>query len=166
MSDSTDSNAFRLPEVTLTAAGSGREVFLGPGSTPLVLVFHGQDTADQAVAVHKAVRRKYPHGNQVVIASIIDLRSFPSMFHGMVTPVLEKAYLNAASKLPPGADPAEQVVILPDWDGAVHEAVGIQDSTRQAAVIVTDAARTILCRDQGDDPANAAVGALDKLLAT
>lgn len=164
MSDSASSAGATLPEATLTAAGSGRKVDLRNIGTPAILVFHGQDTADAALEVNKAVRREHPGADEVFIASIIDLRSFPGMFHGMVKPELEKAYFNAAGKLPEGADPADLVVILPDWDGAVHDTADVKNSTRQAVIVVADAQGRVFRRDHGDRPADFALAALAELL--
>jgi hypothetical protein len=160
MSDITSDNAARLPDVTLTAAGSEREVNLRQIGVPVILVFHGQDTGDAALEVNKAVRNLYPGVDEVFIASVIDLRSFPSMFRGMVQPALEKAYHNAAGRLPAEADAADLVVLLPDWDGSVHDTVNIKGSTEKAAVVVADGDARILCLDQGDNLAEAALAAL------
>ena len=59
MTDTTSDNASRLPDVTLTAAGSGREVNLRQIGVPVILVFHGQDTGDAALEVNKTVRKQY-----------------------------------------------------------------------------------------------------------
>jgi hypothetical protein len=160
MSDNTSDNAARLPDVTLTAAGSEREVNLRQIGVPVILVFHGQDTGDASLEVNKAVRNQYPGVDEVFIASVIDLRSFPSMFRGMVQPALEKAYHNAAGRLPAEADAADLVVLLPDWDGSVHDTVNIKGSTEKAAVVVADGDARILCLDQGDNLAEAALAAL------
>lgn len=154
----------QLPEVTLKAAGSEREVALRGIGIPSILIFHGQDTADAALEVNKAVRREHPSADDVFIASVIDLRSFPSMFHGMVEPALEKAYFNAAGKVPEGSDPKDLVVLLPDWDGAVHDAVGVKDSTRDAALVLVDSQARIVRVEQGGQLAEMAMSALEGLL--
>lgn len=154
----------RLPDVKLNAAGSAREVHLGKIGIPTILIFHGQDTADAALEVNKAVRKQYQSADQVFMASIIDLRSFPSMFRSMVEPALEKAYFNAAGKVPAGADPADLVVLLPDWDGSVHDTAGVRDSTNKAAVMVADDQSRIVCRDQSDNLAETALTALSGLI--
>jgi len=160
------SQAEYLPDTTLTAAGSGREYNLRKLGVPALLVFHGQDTADAALEVNKAVRRIHPDAGEIFIASVIDLRSFPSMFHGMVKPALEKAYFNAAGKVSEGADPADLVVLLPDWDGAVHDALGVRDSTRDAALALVDARAQVLRIEQGDPLADKAVAGLSDLLGS
>ena len=166
MPDTTSDNAAQLPDVTLTAAGSEREVKLRQIGVPAILIFHGQDTGDAALEVNKAVRKQYAGADEVFIASVIDLRSFPSMFRGMVQPVLEKAYHNAAGRVPAEADPADLVVLLPDWEGSVHDDTGVKGSTEQAAVIVADREARIVCRDQGENLAEAALAALAGLIGT
>ena len=150
----------RLPEVVLTAIVSGREISLRNIGAPLVLIFHAQDTARTALEVNRTVRGAYPDAREVVIASVIDLRSFPVMFKGMVEDELEKAYHNSASRLPAGADPADHVILLPDWKGAVHTALDVKNSNAQAAVVVADRAGQILCRIQEGDLGPLALAAL------
>jgi len=163
MPETNPDNGARLPDVTLTAAGSDREVNLRNIGAPVILIFHGQDTGDAALQVNQAVRRRFPGVDEVFIASVIDLRSFPSMFRSMVRPALEKAYFNAAGKVPEGADPTDLVVLLPDWDGAVHDSLGIEGSTEKAAVVVADREARIVCSDQGDNLAEAALRAFTGL---
>ena len=153
-----------LPAEKLTAVVSEIEIDLAAIGRPAVLVFHGQDTADAALEINKAVRKKHPSADEVFIASVIDLRSFPSMFHGMVKPALEKAYFNAAGKVPDGSAPSDLVVLLPDWDGAVHDAVGVKDSTRDAALVLVDARARILRIEQGGPLADKALASLGDLL--
>jgi hypothetical protein len=163
MSEATPDSPAQLPDVTLTASGSGREVNLRNLGVPAILILHGQDTADAALEVNKVVRRKYPAADQFFVASVIDLRPFPSMFRNMIQPALEKAYFSSSGKVPEGADPEDLVVLLPDWDGAVHVGLGIEGSTEQAAVVVADRNAGIVCVDQGDNPAEAALAAIEDL---
>jgi len=164
MSENSIDQDAHLPDVTLTAAGSDRDVHLAQIGVPTILIFHGQDTADAALAVNKTVRKQFPTANEAFMASVIDLRSFPSMFRSMVQPALEKAYFNAAGKVPDEADPAELVVLLPDWDGSVHDAVGIRESTTKAAVLVADRQGRIVGRDQSDNLAETALAYLSGLI--
>lgn len=160
MTETPPNHAAQLPDVTLTAAGSEREVNLRNIGVPAILIFHGQDTGDAALEVNKAVRKWYPGVDEVFIASVIDLRSFPRMFHSMVQPALEKAYFNAASRIPTDADPADLVVLLPDWEGIVHDTVGVKGSTEQGVLVVVDRKARIVCLDQSDNLAEAALTAL------
>ena len=152
----------RLPEAVLTAIVSGREISLRNIGAPVVLIFHAQDTARIALEVNRAVRGVYPDAREVVVVSVIDLRSFPVMFKGMVENELEKAYHNSVSRLPAGADPADHVILLPDWKGTVHAALGVKDSNAQAAVVVADREGQILCRVQEGDLGRLALAALQE----
>lgn len=163
MSETTPHNPVRLPDVNLTAAGSEREVNLRKIGVPTILVFHGQDTGDAALQVNKAVRKRFPGVDKVFIASVIDLRSFPGMFRSMVQPAMEKAYFNAAGKLPTEADPADLVILLPDWEGSVHDTLGVKGSTEQGAVVVADREGRIVCIDQSENLAETALTALAEL---
>ena len=149
-----------LPAEKLTAVVSGLEIDLANLGRPAVLVFHGQDTAAAAMEVNNTVRASFPDAGEVLVASVIDLRQFPSMFHGMVKPELEKAYHKAAGKLPEGANAEDLIVLLPDWKGTTHDACDVQDSTKQAAVVIAGADGSILARAQGDNLGEAAVTAL------
>ena len=154
----------QLPDLTLNAAGSRHDFKLSAFGVPTVLVFHGQNTAEAALEVNKTVRAAHPDPSQVAIASIIDLRSFPSMFHGMVKPELEKAYLKASSKLPEGTDARDYVILLPDWDGSVTDTLGISNSTSTAAIMVADAAGNVVGTEQGENLGDAALKLLTGLL--
>ncbi len=146
-----------LPAITLTTTGTNRALTLNTLGKPAVLIFHGQGTADAALAINTTLRAVHPSADDLLVASVIDLRQFPGMFRGMVESELEKAYHKAAGRLPESAVAEDLVVLLPDWDGAAHDALGLQDTGSQAAVVVTDAAGTILGTDQGDDPGAAAL---------
>jgi len=136
----------RLPSIILHAAGSRQDFKLSRLGQKAVLVCHGQDTAKAAFEVNNTVREKYPDADEVLIASIIDLSSFPSMFQGMVKPELDKAYLKAASKLSEGLEPRDYVIILADWDAEATEALEAKGSTKQAVVIVADAKGQVVGR--------------------
>jgi hypothetical protein len=154
----------QLPALTLEAAGSGRAVTLNAVGCPLVLICHGQETAPAAFEVNNAVRAQFADAGQVCIASVIDLRQFPSMFHGMVRPELEKAYRKAAEKLPEGADPAEFVVLLPDWKGEATDALEAGGSTKTAVVVVADADAGIAGIYRGEEPGQGALELLSDIV--
>jgi len=151
-----------LPDETLTTVVTNRKITLNAIGRPAVLVFHGQDTAAEAMAVNNTVRAVFPNPDDVLIASVIDLRQFPSMFHGMVKPELEKAYHKTAGKLPSEADATALVVLLPDWKGAAHDACGVQNTTREAVVVVADAQGRVLTRAQVADLGATALAALSE----
>ncbi len=152
----------RLPDFTLTAAGSGRAVDLAALGAPAALVFHAQDTAAASDQVNRAVRERYPLASDVVVASVVDLRGVPRMFRRFAEGAMKKAYQKAAGALPQGFSAEEYVIILPDWDGAIHKAAGLEGTDRQAGVVVLDAEGRVVGVRQGEDLGAAAV----ELLAT
>ncbi len=149
-----------LPDQTLNAVVSAREINLAKIARPAVLIFHGQDTAKAAIEVNNAVRTAFPDADKVLVASIIDLRQFPAMFHGMVKPELEKAYHKAAGNLAPEQTAADLIILLPDWKGQTHDACAVSDSTKEAAVLIADASGKVVARQQGGDLGAVAVAAL------
>ncbi len=152
-----------LPDATFKAVVSGREISLRETGIPLVLVFHSQDTARDALEVNKTIRGVHPDPAKVLVASVIDLRSFPSMFRGMVESELAKAYHNAAGRLPAGVEAADHVVLLPAWDGAVFDELGIKNANAQAVVVVADGQGRILSQARQDDLGAQALAALENI---
>lgn len=152
-----------LPDLSLTAVVSDRAINLNALGRKTVLIFHGQDTAKAALEVNNTVRAAYPDPGAVLVASVIDLRQFPSMFHAMVRPELEKAYHKAAGKLPDPTTASDLIVLLPDWKGTAHTACNVQDSTKQATVLVADETGRVVARCQDGDLGASAVSALREI---
>lgn len=143
----------RAPGFDLRAAGSGRRLTLeGAAGRKLVLVFHGQETAPAARAVNRAVRSRHPSPEEVVVASVVDLSLVPPVFVVSVGYLLESAYREAARELPPGADPADYVLILADWSGRVGRRYGARRTDHRAAVVVIDEASNVAGYYDGGRP--------------
>jgi hypothetical protein len=153
MMQSTDPSAQPLaPDIQLKAVVSDRVVNpRQPDARRLVLVFQSQQTARALAAIQDAVRASFPEASDVRIVSVVDLRGVPRMFRGMARSALQKAYEHAAAALPDGWDPAEYVVILPDWQGAFFKAFGVSNADSHAAVVVMDGAGRVLGAYQGPD---------------
>ncbi|MCA9917211.1 MAG: NAD(P)/FAD-dependent oxidoreductase [Anaerolineales bacterium] len=139
-----------LPSATLTAAGSGRQVVLTDVKRPSVLIFHTQETAAASTAVNQAVRAKYPLATSVFVASVVDLHTLPKLFRRFAESAMRKSYEEAASTLPHGMKPQDYVVILPDWDGGVTRAFGLENVDKQAGVAVLDGNGRLVGVYQGD----------------
>lgn len=150
------------PDMRLLSVGSGREVALrARRGVPLALVFHLQGTASAAEAVNRAVRERYTAG-EVTVASVVDLSLVPTLYWGTVWIVLRGAYERTAAELPPGADPEEYVMILPDWGGRVTRAFGLRDTGRVAAAAVIDGGGRVAGVHQGERLAQTALGWLER----
>ena len=106
----------RAPYFNLLAAGSGRRVTLrSAAGRKLMLIFHLQDTAPTGREINRAVRARYPSPDDVLVASVIDLSIVPPVYWMTVALILNQAFDQAATELPPNYDPTDYVVILPDW---------------------------------------------------
>ena len=127
----------------------------------VVLVFHLQGTAPTARALNRAVRERFPDPEEVFVASVIDLSMVPTLYWMTVGLVLGGAYEQAAGELPPGVDPADYLVILPDWGGRVSRNYGVRNTGRAAAIVVVDEASDIAVSYQGERPVEAVLEALE-----
>jgi phytoene dehydrogenase-like protein len=155
----------KLPDVTLKAIGSGREVSLRGIGKPAVLLFHTQETADEAAKVNAAIRavKACQTPDQLFIANVVDLHAVPKLFRNFAESAMKDSYKKAAETLPTEANPSEYVLILPDWDGSLTKAAGLSDVDKTAGVIVLDDSGHVVETYQGDDAANVTVGFLKKI---
>ena len=128
----------------------------------VVLVFHLQGTAPTARAMNRAVRERFPDPEEVFIASVIDLSIVPPLYWMTVGLVLNSAYEQAARELPPDVDPAEYLVILPDWGGRVSRDYGVRNTGRAAAIVVVDGDSNVTLSYQGERPVEAVLGRSEK----
>jgi hypothetical protein len=135
-----------VPNFSVQAAVSARTIspaaFAGRRA---ILVVHGSKTADAAKEVSKLVRAKYD-AKQVFSASIVDLRAFGGLWKKVAEAQVKQTYEKLAGKVKeanPGEDPADWVVICPDWDGSVGKALGVDKPDEEAAAIVVGADGTV-----------------------
>jgi phytoene desaturase len=155
----------QLPDVTLKAIGSGREVALRGIGKPAVLLFHTQETAEEAAKVNAAIRavKACQTPDQLFIANVVDLHSVPKLFRSFAENAMKDSYKKAAETLPAEANPAEYVLILPDWDGSLTQAAGMKDVDKVAGVVVLDNGGHVVETYQGADAVNATLGFLKKI---
>ncbi|MEA3143959.1 MAG: hypothetical protein QOG31_1283 [Thermoplasmata archaeon] len=133
-----------VPKFTATAAVSGRTVSDADLKGTGVLVVHGAKTADAAKEVSKAVRTRWPQPQQVFLASIVDLRAFSGLWKRVAEAQVKSTYEKLAGKAKEaGLDPAEQVLICPDWDGAIGKALGVAEPDKEAAAIVVKGGKVV-----------------------
>jgi hypothetical protein len=151
----------RAPHFSLLAAGSARRVGLrAEVGRRVVLVFHLQGTAPTAREINRAVRARHPEPQEVLVATVIDLSIVPPVYWMSVSLILNQAYDRATDELPPGMDPSEYVVILPDWNGRVSRAYGARNTGRAAAIVVVDEYSNVALSYQGERPVEAVLEAL------
>jgi hypothetical protein len=127
----------------------------------VVLVFHLQGTGPTAREINRAARVRFPHPGEVLVASVRDLSIVPPVYWMTVGLVLGSAYDLAARELPPDVDPADYLVILPDWGGRVSREYGARNTGRAAALAVLDEGSNFILSYQGERPVEAVLGALE-----
>ena len=143
----------QAPRFSLLAAGSGRQINTrNVMGRRVVLIFHLQGTAPTAREINRAVRIHYPDPEDVLVASVIDLSIVPPFYWMSVGLILNQAYDRAAEELPPDADPAKYVVILPDWGGLVSRRYDVGNTGRAAAIVVLDEGGSVAASYQGERP--------------
>ena len=153
----------KIPSVTLTSIGSGRKVKLDSIGVPAVLIFHGRNTSDAVRAVNGPVRDRYPGASSLLVASVADLHSAPRLLRGVVEAFIKDAYEEAVQELPEGWKPYDYLLILPDWDGKVTRAVGLDNTYRTAGVIVLDSQGIIIGVYQGKNLVSQTLALLEKI---
>ena len=157
-------NGERAPDFRLLGAGSGQRFSLeGSAGRPLVLIFHLQGTAPTAREINRAIRALYPSPDEVMVASVIDLSIVPPLYWMTVALVLNQAYERAATELPDDVEPADYVVILPDWDGFVSRAYGVRRTNRAAAIVIVDGDLNVKDFYQGERPVEVVLDLLQEL---
>src|SRR3712207_4621280 len=150
------------PDFDLLAAGSGRRVRLREqAGHKAVLVFPLQGTAPTAREINRAVRGRFPDPEEVLVASGRDLPIGPPVYWMTVGFVLGSAYEQATRELPPDVDPADYLVILPDWAGRVSRDYGVRNTGRAAAIVVVDEDSNVTVSYQGERPVEAVLEALE-----
>ncbi len=91
----------------------------------VLLLFADQHTGRSTQAVVERVRRVYPRAEQVIIALVIDARAVPRLFRGAAEGMMEREFRAAAATIPKEYNPAEHLILLPDWKGEVVRAYGV-----------------------------------------
>lgn len=127
------------PQFEARAAGSSMLLTLNSFSgRKAVLMFHGSSGAGEAVRVNRLLRRAGYTARELVIASIVDLSAVPLFARAAVEGYLFGSYRMASAELPEGADPAEYVIILPDWKADIMAAFGASRTAVLDAFLVDE----------------------------
>lgn len=131
-----------LPPFSVQSAVSGRDVSNSSlKGKRAVLVVHGSKSTDAAKEASKALRAKHRPAD-VFSASIVDLHGFGGMWKRVAEAQVKSNYEKLAAKVKeanPADDPADWVVICPDWDASVCKALGVDNPDEAPAAIVVGA---------------------------
>ena len=98
-----------------------------------VLIFSGRDSVEQAQRIGQTIRSRYDV-YALPIVSILDLSGIPRMMQGLAT--ASSALQAQGKQLPP--DPAQVIMMCPDWDGSVTKSFGLQAVDQQAVAVLVD----------------------------
>jgi peroxiredoxin len=153
------------PAFNLKAIGSGR--IFRPADyrdRPVLLIFADHNTGRSAQAVVERVRRRFPRFEQLAIALVIDARIVPRLLRGMAEGQMEKEYRQAAAAIPSGYDPADHLILLPDWNGEITRAYGAADLGRHIHLFLIGLDGVVKGEYHGPDPAARALEMAQALL--
>ena len=146
------------PPFYLTAIGAARIVGGPPGpSTPLLLIFHDHTGAHTAFKINETLRAHFPDIEQLQIASVVGLHHVPRYMRATAEQTVNAAYHQVSASLPAGLDPSEYVLIVPDWEGKVTVAYGMDDCQSQVGVVLIVKPWRIFDTYRGDDATSAAL---------
>jgi hypothetical protein len=144
------------PPFYLTAIGAARIVGGPPGPpTPLLLIFHDHAGAETAFSINATLRAHFPAIEQLQIASVVGLHHVPRYMRTSVEQTVNAAYRQAAATIPPSLDPTDYVLIVPDWEGKVFAAYGMDECREHVGVALIVKPWRIFDTYQGEDPLNA-----------
>ncbi len=127
------------PRFTLDALGSGRTFKLAAlRGRNVLLLFVDRHTARAARDLVEIVRRRYPDHEWLTIAMVIDLNHVPKMLRGAAQHFIESSYTEAAALIPAPYDPADHLIMLPDWTGQLFQGYHIANASQSIAAVLVD----------------------------
>ena len=143
----------KAPSFFLTTVGTARMVGGPPGpAIPLLLIFHGYKGSETAININIAIRDQYPSVEQLQISSVVDLHHIPRYMRAAVELTLAAAYRQSANRVPQNLDPTEYVVMVPDWEGKVTAAFGMQERVNDIGLALITSPWTIFDTYNGPEP--------------
>lgn len=146
------------PEFKLRAVPTKRKVDIPSASgVPMLLVFMGAQTATQIEEVVKNVRLQQPDPAKLPIVNVVDLRGVPKLMRRIAETVMRASYDQAAAQLPDEFDPAEHLILIPDWKGKIFKAFGVRDASKNLAIVALDGDGQVTGHYQGKSVVHAAL---------
>lgn len=155
----------QLPAVTLTAAGSRRQVTLNSLDAPTLFLLHTQDSAEQASAVNAGLRQTYPDAKLLQVVNMVDLQGIPKLFRSMAEGAMKKSYTQAQQLLDDGLAPEDYILILPDWQGQFKTRFDFSDLDEQIGLLAVQPDGSVIGAEQPQDAVSAAQEMAARLLA-
>ncbi len=151
------------PAFKLRAIPTKRKVEIPSAlGVPMLLVFLAAQTATQIEDVVKNVRLQQPDPAKLLVVNVMDLRSVPKLLRKTAETVMRTSYEQAAAQMPDDFDPAEHLILVPDWKGKIFKAFGVQDAGKNLAIVALNAAGQISGHYQGEAIVPAALELISK----
>mgnify|MGYP000872951219 FL=1 len=132
---------------------------------PVLLVFVDHNTGRAAQEIVVGLRRRYPNFARLAIALVVDARVVPRLVRGVAEGMMAAAYREVSAQIPAGHDPADHLILLPDWSGDVVLAYGVCDLSKQVALALIGPDGRVAANYHGPNPAQAALELVHPLLA-
>lgn len=120
-------------------------------------------TAQAARDLVEQVRRRHPDHEQVTVALVLDLNNVPIFLRGTAERFIESAYTEGAGQIPPPYDPADHLILLPDWTGQLFGGYHIADASHEIAAVVINPSGQVVTTIQAPDTANQVMDTLSRL---
>ncbi len=105
---------------------------------PTLLVCHTENSTGAVAVVSEHVRATVPDPADLLIVACVDLHHVPKMFRAVANRAMAKAYNTTGDLLPEGLDPVDHVIITPDWDAGIRNALGFDDVDAEAGIGLVD----------------------------
>jgi hypothetical protein len=130
----------------------------------VLLIFANHLTGRSTQTVVERLRRRYPQFEQLAIAVVVDARIVPRLLRGTVERLMEKEYHQAASAIPTGFDPADHLILLPDWGGEVMRAYPLGDLNLHVHLVLIGPGGLVYADYHGPETAARAVELMQLLM--
>ncbi|MEP7214813.1 MAG: hypothetical protein ABI782_01090 [Anaerolineaceae bacterium] len=150
------------PALLFTSIESKRKFDLANVDRKTVLMLVSQESSGSIDPVIAEIRKAYADVSEVQIANVVDLRKTPRVLRKVAETLMSHRYKESAKNLPPGRDAAEWIIILPDWQGKLIRALGIDDVSQEMAVAVVAPGGQLLGVHHGVGAAAAAIEMLTR----
>ncbi|MBN2047325.1 MAG: hypothetical protein JW750_05745 [Anaerolineaceae bacterium] len=145
---------FPLPSMAYEAVGSGKHIQLDRIDRAAVLFVHNHNAAHAAAEINASLLQTFlPHDPPCFTAHIVDLSSLPRLARPIAEHELLKAYQKIKTQyLHDPLKTAALVHILPDWQGRLPRALGLDTGTPRIHVLVAAPNADVVSQIESPDP--------------
>jgi hypothetical protein len=150
------------PRFTLTTIGSKRTFKLADlRGRQVLLLFINRHNAPAARELIEQLRHRQPDHEKLTVAMILDLHAVPKLLRGPAERFIEGTYAEAAALIPAPYDPADHVLLLPDWTGQLFQGYRFDPASDDMAAVLIDETGTITAVIRAADTAEQVLTLVD-----